>query len=88
MRQVRPLLWVLLVVAAFHLVVSGWERAVVVVGVIALLVLAAGLVTLTTPTQDLLDVDRPGAGAGCAGWGWIPTGSGCCSRSACGRCRW
>ena len=56
LRQVRPLLWVLLVVAGFHLLVSGWERAVVVVGVIALLVLAAGLVTLTTPTQDLLDV--------------------------------
>ena len=56
LRQMRPLLWVLLVVAGFHLLVSGWERAVVVVGVIALLVLAAGLVTLTTPTQDLLDV--------------------------------
>ena len=56
LRQVRPLLWVLLVVTGFHLLVSGWERAVVVVGVIALLVLTAGLVTLTTPTQDLLDV--------------------------------
>ena len=56
LRQVRPLLWVLLVVAGFHLFVSGWERAVVVVGVLALLVLLAGLVTLTTPTQDLLDV--------------------------------
>lgn len=54
-RQVRPLLWVLLVVAGFHVLVSGWERAVVVVGVIALLVLLAGLVTLTTSTQDLLD---------------------------------
>lgn len=56
LRQVRPLVWVLGLVAVFHVVVSGWERAVVVVGVIALLVLLAGLVTLTTPTQDLLDV--------------------------------
>lgn len=55
-RQVRPLVWVLALVAVFHVLVSGWERALVVVGVIALLVLAAGLVTLTTPTQDLLDV--------------------------------
>ena len=39
----------------FHLVVNGWERAVVVVGVLAVLVLLAALVTLTTRTTDLVD---------------------------------
>src|SRR4051794_5395132 len=34
-RQVRPLVWLLLVVGGFHVLVDGWERAVVVVGVIA-----------------------------------------------------
>jgi biotin transport system permease protein len=53
--QVRPLLWVGLVTAGFHLVVNGWERAVVVVGVLAVLVLLAALVTLTTRTTDLVD---------------------------------
>lgn len=55
-RQARPLLWLLLVVGSFHVLVNGWERAVVVVGVILVLVLLAGLVTLTTRTTDLVDV--------------------------------
>jgi biotin transport system permease protein len=54
-RQVRPLLWVGLMTAGFHLVVNGWERAVVVVGVLAVLLLLAALVTLTTRTTDLVD---------------------------------
>ncbi|NUR06970.1 MAG: energy-coupling factor transporter transmembrane protein EcfT [Nocardioidaceae bacterium] len=53
-RQLRPLLWIGLVTAGFHLVVTGWQRAVVVVGVIAVLVLLAALVTLTTRTTDLV----------------------------------
>ena len=53
--QARPLLWLLAVVGAFHVVVNGWERGTVVVGVILLLVLLAGLVTLTTRTTDLID---------------------------------
>ncbi len=53
--QVRPLLLLLLVVGAFHVVASGWERATVVVGVIAVLVLLAALVTLTTRTTALID---------------------------------
>lgn len=56
LRQLRPLVWVLLVVAAFHVLVNGWERAVVVTGVLLALVLLAGLVTLTTRTADLVDV--------------------------------
>lgn len=54
-RQVRPLLWVAAFVGVFHVLVGGWERAFVVVGVILALVLLAGLVTLTTRTTDMVD---------------------------------
>lgn len=53
--QVRPLIWVAGAAAVFHLLVNGWERAVVVLGVLAVLVLLASLVTLTTRTTDLVD---------------------------------
>ncbi len=53
--QVRPLLWVAGFAAVFHVVVNGWERAFVVVGVLATLVLLAALVTLTTRTTDMVD---------------------------------
>ena len=63
LRQVRPLIWIAGFVAVFHVVANGWERAFVVVGVIAMLVLLAGLVTLTMRTTDLVDavvwVSRP-----------------------------
>lgn len=55
LRQVRPLFWVVGLVAVFHLVVDGWERAVVFAGVIVTLVLLAALVTLTTRTTDMVD---------------------------------
>lgn len=54
--QLRPLLWILAAVGVVQVVVSGWERAVVVTGQIVVLVLAAALVTLTTRTTTLLDV--------------------------------
>jgi biotin transport system permease protein len=53
--QLRPLLWIGAVTAAFHVAVNGWERALVVVGMLAALVLLAALVTLTTRTTDLVD---------------------------------
>ena len=53
--QLRPLMWVAAVTAVFHVLVSGWQRAYVVVGVIAALVLLAGLVTLTTRTTAMVD---------------------------------
>ena len=53
--QLRPLAWVGAFTGVFHLLVSGVERALVVVGVVSVLVLAAGLVTLTTRTIDLVD---------------------------------
>lgn len=55
-RQLRPLLWIGLCIGGFHLIVNGGSRAVVVVGVLALLVMVAALVTLTTRTSALLDV--------------------------------
>ena len=53
--QLRPLLWIGVATAVVHVLVSGWERAVVVVGVLAALLLLAALVTLTTRTTDLVD---------------------------------
>ncbi len=54
--QLRPLVWILAFTLVFHLVVSGWRRAVVVVGTIVVLVLLAGLVTLTTRITALVEV--------------------------------
>jgi biotin transport system permease protein len=54
-RQLKPLLWVGAFTAVFHVLVNGWQRAFVVVGVLAVLVLLAALVTLTTRTTDLVD---------------------------------
>lgn len=55
-RTLRPLLWLLVPLGAFHVVVAGWQDACVIVGVILALVLLANLVTLTTRTTDLVDV--------------------------------
>jgi biotin transport system permease protein len=60
--QLRPMLWVALAIGAFHVVVNGWARAMVVVGVIAVLVLLAALVTVTTRTSDLVDAVVAGCG--------------------------
>ncbi len=53
--QLRPLLWVAGAAMVFHLVVSGLDRAVVVLGVLSVLVMLAGLVTLTTRTTAMVD---------------------------------
>ena len=53
--QVRPLLWVVAFAATVHVVLEGWARAFVVVGVVVALVLLAGLVTLTTRTDAMVD---------------------------------
>lgn len=55
LAQLRPLVWIAAAAAIFHVLANGWERAVVVLGVISLLVLLAALVTLTTRTTDLVD---------------------------------
>ncbi|MFJ6133982.1 energy-coupling factor transporter transmembrane component T [Janibacter terrae] len=56
LQMLRPLLLVMVPLAAFQTVVAGWERAFVIVGVLVALVLLANLVTLTTRTSDLIDV--------------------------------
>jgi biotin transport system permease protein len=53
--QVRPVLWVLVPVAALQVWLSGPVRALAVVGGVLVAVAAAGLVTLTTRTEALLD---------------------------------
>lgn len=55
LRQVRPLLWILGMLAVFHVIVNGWESAVMFVGVIMTLVLLAALITLTTRTTAMVD---------------------------------
>ncbi|TGN63815.1 energy-coupling factor transporter transmembrane protein EcfT [Nocardioides eburneiflavus] len=54
--MLRPLLWMLVPLSVFQLLVIGWARTTVLVGVILALVLLANLVTLTTRTTDLVDV--------------------------------
>ena len=56
LRQLRSLWWVLAAIAVAQIVFAGWRLAVSVVATIAVLVLAAGLVTLTTTTTALSDV--------------------------------
>lgn len=56
LRQLRSLWWVLATIAVAQLALAGWQLAVSVVATIVLLVLAAGLVTLTTTTTALSDV--------------------------------
>ena len=53
--QVRPLLWVLVPVAALQVWLAGPVEAAVVAGGLVVAVAAAGLVTLTTRTEALLD---------------------------------
>jgi biotin transport system permease protein len=53
--QVRPVLWVLAPVAAVQLWLAGPGRALEVAGGLLVAVAAAGLVTLTTRTEALLD---------------------------------
>ncbi len=56
LEVLRPVSFVLGPLALFHWLVTGWERATVVVGVILALILLAHLVTLTTRTSELVDV--------------------------------
>ena len=54
-RQFRPTLWILLFVFVFQLVFTDWRRAVLLCGILALSVLLAAVVSLTTRTTDMLD---------------------------------
>ena len=59
--QARPIAWFAAGLAVFQLVVSGWERAVLVVGGLLGLVLLAALVSLTTRTTAIVDAVVAGA---------------------------
>lgn len=58
LAQLRPLRWIVLVMAAFQLVFAGWERALTAVGVLLVTVALAALVTLTTRVSAMLDLCR------------------------------
>ncbi|MFI6046691.1 energy-coupling factor transporter transmembrane component T family protein [Nocardia sp. NPDC051321] len=53
--QLRPMVWMLLIIAVFQVLISTPARAVVVCGVLLISVALAALVTLTTRVTDLLD---------------------------------
>ncbi|MEE2056391.1 energy-coupling factor transporter transmembrane component T family protein [Rhodococcus artemisiae] len=53
--QLRPLLWMLAIIAVFQVIVAGWERAVVICGSLFLAIAFALLITLTTRMTDMLD---------------------------------
>lgn len=58
LAQLRPLRWIVLLMAAFQLVFAGWERALTAVGVLLVTVGLAALVTLTTRVSAMLDLCR------------------------------
>ncbi|MFI6172138.1 energy-coupling factor transporter transmembrane component T family protein [Nocardia sp. NPDC051052] len=53
--QLRPMVWMLLIIAVFQVLITTPARAVVVCGVLLISVALAALVTLTTRVTDLLD---------------------------------
>lgn len=56
--QARPLRWVVVILIAGHVLLSGgsaWVPGVVVAGTIVVAVMLASLVTLTTPMSDMID---------------------------------
>ncbi|WP_433663901.1 energy-coupling factor transporter transmembrane component T family protein [Nocardia sp. CA-128927] len=53
--QLRPMVWMLLIIALFQVLITSPARAVVVCGVLLISVALAALVTLTTRVTDLLD---------------------------------
>ena len=54
--QLRSMSWVLLAISVFQLVASGWQSMVDVIVTLAAMVLAAGLVSLTTGMEALTEV--------------------------------
>jgi biotin transport system permease protein len=56
LAQTRPVLVMVVLIAAFQYWLSGPAAAVAIAGTVLVAVAAAGLVTLTTRTEDLLDV--------------------------------
>nr|WP_296776865.1 energy-coupling factor transporter transmembrane protein EcfT [Rhodococcus sp. (in: high G+C Gram-positive bacteria)] len=55
LAQLRPVLWMLLIIGVFQVFITTWQRAVVVCGVLLISVALAALVTLTTRVTAMLD---------------------------------
>ncbi|MEV0246346.1 energy-coupling factor transporter transmembrane protein EcfT [Nocardia sp. NPDC050712] len=55
MAQLRPAVWMLLIIAAFQLLLTSPARAIVVCGLLLLSIALAALFTLTTRVTDMLD---------------------------------
>ncbi|WP_174188329.1 energy-coupling factor transporter transmembrane component T family protein [Nocardia barduliensis] len=55
LEQLRPLVWMVLLIAAFQVLITSPARAAVVCGVLVLSVAPAALFTLTTRVTDMLD---------------------------------
>lgn len=53
--QIRPMAFILAFMFVFHVLVSGWERAIALTITLLALVAAAALITLTTMTTQLVD---------------------------------
>jgi len=56
LQQIWPMKWIVVLLFPFQWWIAGWQAAVIVVGTLVLAVAAAGLVSLTTRTTDLLAV--------------------------------
>lgn len=56
LKQLRPMIWLLIFIAVMNWWSFDWQRAIAIPGMIAILVAAAGLVTLTTPMSELIAV--------------------------------
>ncbi len=53
-RQIQPVIWLLGIIFLAQVFITGWEVACLIVVRFAALILAAGLVTLTTLTSDMI----------------------------------
>ncbi|MEU7765683.1 energy-coupling factor transporter transmembrane protein EcfT [Nocardia sp. NPDC049190] len=62
LAQLRPTVWMLLVIAVFQVLATSPARAVVVCGVLLISVALAAVVTLTTRVTDMLDAVTSGLG--------------------------
>ncbi|AYJ50948.1 energy-coupling factor transporter transmembrane component T family protein [Rhodococcus sp. P1Y] len=55
LAQLRPVLWMIVIIAVFQVIITSPTRAIVVCGVLLISVALAALVTLTTRVTDMLD---------------------------------
>ncbi|HLS75719.1 MAG TPA: energy-coupling factor transporter transmembrane protein EcfT [Nocardia sp.] len=62
LAQLRPVVWMLAIIAVFQVLLTSPARAVVVCGVLLISVALAALVTLTTRVTDMLDAVTRGLG--------------------------